>query len=95
MRARRTDANLTDIVAAYRRAGCIVDITNGRWDLTVQYRGLTELVEVKDGAKSPSRRKLTRAEEKTHATMAVRIVQSLNDVMAHVHDLRAARFGLK
>lgn len=73
--ARRVDANLDEIVSEFERQGCVIDRTNSRWDLTVQYAGLTMLVEVKDGAKPPSARKLTPAEEKTHARMMVRIVK--------------------
>lgn len=84
MRARRTDSNLTEIVKAYRKLGCRVDVTNMRWDLTVQFGGLTDLVEVKDGAKPPSARKLTEAEEKTHETLMIRMVMSIEQVADHV-----------
>lgn len=66
---------MDEIVTEFLRAGCAVDRTNARWDLTVQYAGLTMLVEVKDGAKPPSARKLTKAEEKTHARLMVRVVK--------------------
>lgn len=88
MRARRTDANLREIVAAYRKLGAVVDVTNARWDVTVQVGGLTDLVEVKDSAKPPSKRKLTPAEEKTHAVMMIRIVTGLDQVADHVAALR-------
>lgn len=72
--ARRVDANLDEIVTEFERAGCAVDRTNRDWDLTVQFGGMTLLVEVKDGRKPPSARKLTRREVKTHAKLMVRIV---------------------
>ena len=34
------------------------------FDILVMYRGKTHLVEIKDGSKSPSKRKLTPGEEK-------------------------------
>lgn len=88
MRARRVDANLSAIVRAYRKLGCRVDVTNARWDLTVQYGGITDLVEVKDGDKPPSRRKLTPAEKVTHASLMIRLVLGIECVADHVAALR-------
>jgi hypothetical protein len=54
----RRDANEADIVAALERIGCTVaraDIV----DLIVGYRGRSLLLEIKDGSKPPSARKLT------------------------------------
>jgi len=67
MRARgRTDANQARIVEALRRLGASVSVTsgigNGFPDLLVGYRGRTTLLEIKDGEKPPSERKLTEAE---------------------------------
>lgn len=67
MRSRgRTDANQARIVDALRKIGCTVAITsgvgNGFPDLLVGYRGTTFLMELKDGDKPPSERKLTEAE---------------------------------
>ena len=92
MRARRTDANLTEIVKAYRQLGCRVDVTNGKWDLTVQYGGLTDLVEVKDGSKSASRRKLTPAEQKTHDRLMIGLVINVEQVQTHVAAMRSKHF---
>lgn len=82
MRARRTDANLKQIAAAFRKAGAQVHVTNGAWDLTVGYGGLTVLVECKDGSKPPSARKLTPAEREFHAqwTGGIRVVEDEDDV---------------
>ena len=66
-RAARVDANQTQIVEALRACGAYVRIVtqgNGIPDLLVGYRGYTLLLEVKDGKKAPSDRKLTPAEEK-------------------------------
>ena len=61
--AARVDANQTEIVAALRGAGATVTPTHtagvGFPDLCVGYKGATYLVEVKDGSKPPSARKLT------------------------------------
>lgn len=66
-RAARIDANQDQIVSALRAAGATVRVVtqgNGLPDLLVGYRGFTILMEVKDGKKVPSARKLTEAEKK-------------------------------
>ena len=66
-RANRIDANQNDIVDALRGAGAVVRIISqgdGIPDLLVGYNGYTILMEVKDGDKVPSKRKLTEAEQK-------------------------------
>jgi len=65
--ANRIDANQNAIVDAMRKAGAVVRIISqgdGIPDLLVGYRGYTILMEVKDGEKVPSARKLTEAEQK-------------------------------
>jgi hypothetical protein len=81
-RAARVDNNLTEIVEAFRRLGCSVYVLNGVCDLIVGFGGLSMLVEVKDGAKSPSRRKLTPAQIKFRETWTggVRLVEDLAGV---------------
>ena len=63
----RTDANQGEIVKALRAVGCSVTSTsgagNGLPDLLVGFRGETVLMEVKDGAKVPSAKRLTDAEQ--------------------------------
>jgi Holliday junction resolvase len=64
--ARRVDDNQSDIVKALRACGAVVRVItqgDGIPDLLVAYRGYTILIEVKDGSKSPSHRKLTDAEQ--------------------------------
>lgn len=58
-RAARIDANKLAIVAALRAAGCTVFDLKQPTDLLCGYRGKTLLIECKNGALSPSRRKLT------------------------------------
>lgn len=67
-RAARRDANEGDIIKAMRAEGAFVKIINdeGLFDLLVSYRGETLMIEVKDGAKPPSARRLTEAEQKFH-----------------------------
>jgi hypothetical protein len=65
--ANRIDANQNKIVEALRGAGAYVRIISqgdGIPDLLVGYKGYTILMEVKDGDKVPSARKLTEAEQK-------------------------------
>lgn len=66
-RAARVDANQEQIVSAMRACGATVRIVtqgDGLPDLLVGYRGYTILMEVKDGHKPPSARKLTEEEQK-------------------------------
>jgi hypothetical protein len=64
--ARRTDDNHRQVVEALRKAGAWVHSTaalgGGFPDLLVCHRGRLFLLEVKDGLKPPSGRKLTPAE---------------------------------
>ena len=65
--ANRIDANQNAIVDALRQCGATVRIISqggGIPDLLVGYNGYTILMEVKDGDKSPSQRKLTEDEQK-------------------------------
>lgn len=57
--AKRKDDNQSDIVDALRAIGCTVMVMHVPCDLLVGYRGRNVLLEVKDGAKPPSARKLT------------------------------------
>jgi Holliday junction resolvase len=62
-RAAKIDANQVEIVTALRKAGATVQslaaIGAGCPDLLVGYKGVNYLMEVKDGSKPPSGRKLT------------------------------------
>jgi len=62
--AARTDSNQAEIVAALRKIGCLVEplhrMGKGIPDLLVQGPdGILKLVEIKNGSKPPSKRKLT------------------------------------
>lgn len=67
MYAKRIDSNQNSIVKALRDHGATVRVVSqgdGLPDLLVGYKGETALLEVKDGDKFPSQRKLTTAEQK-------------------------------
>lgn len=70
-RAAKVDDNQAEIVAALRKIGASVQplhaVGQGCPDLLVGWRGITSLLEVKDGKKPPSARKLTPDQEKWHA----------------------------
>lgn len=102
-RAGRTDSNQARIVEALRKIGCTVAITsgvgNGFPDLLVGYRGTTTMLEVKDGERAPSERKLTEAEAHFLATWrggpAV-VVTSVDEALAAVAaTYRAALAGVE
>lgn len=69
----RTDANQADIVAKLRAIpGVTVQVLSsvggGCPDLLVGYRGLSLLLELKDGSRPPSERRLTPEQEEWHRT---------------------------
>ena len=88
MRASRTDANHAEIVDAFRSCGASVQtlhaVGRGCPDLLIGFGGDNLLVEVKDGAKSPSRRKLTPDQVRWHSAWGgrVAIVESTEAVIA-------------
>lgn len=71
-RAAKVDANQAEIVAALRAVGATVQplhaVGQGCPDLLVGYRGINFLLEVKDGEKPPSARKLTPDQVSWHDT---------------------------
>jgi hypothetical protein len=86
-RAAKIDANHTAIVQALRAVGATVQslasVGKGCPDLLCGYRGNNVLLEVKDGDKPPSARRLTPDEQEWHATWAgqVCIVESIDDAL--------------
>lgn len=87
--ARKVDDNQNDIVKALERIGVGVIKTSGLGefcDLVTAYRGQWRLLEVKDGNKPPSRRKLTPAQIKLHGIArihgcTVHVVESADDAL--------------
>lgn len=67
-RAARRDDNEREIIDALRAAGAYVKQINddGTFDLLVWFNNKCLLLEVKDGKKPPSARRLTEAEQKFH-----------------------------
>ena len=70
-RAAKVDANQESIVAALRKIGATVQLLHavgqGCPDILVGWRGMNTILEIKDGKKPPSARKLTEDQEKWHA----------------------------
>jgi hypothetical protein len=66
-RAARVDSNHAKIVKVLRYAGCkvrsLASVGQGMPDLLVGYHGVLHLLEVKDGNKPPSKRRLTKDEQ--------------------------------
>ena len=87
----RIDANHADIVATLRALGASVQslasVGDGCPDLVVGWRGRNVLLEIKDGAKSPSRRRLTADERRWHASWSGEVA-----VVATVEQATAAVF---
>jgi len=67
---KRVDGNQVEIVRALRQVGATVTVTSdlgkGFPDIVVGYRGLNHLLEIKDGRRPPSARKLTTDEMVFH-----------------------------
>lgn len=83
----RTDANHTPIVEFARDIGMSVQITSalgdGWGDAVFGYRGLSVPVEIKDGSKSPSRRKMSEDEKAMHLQWrgSFALVENFEDVI--------------
>jgi hypothetical protein len=71
MRAARVDDNHRAVKRALEQIGCsVLDLAavgGGAPDLVVGWRGRNFLVEVKDGSKPPSKRRLTPQQQTFHA----------------------------
>lgn len=86
-RAAKVDRNQSEIVGALRDMGASVQplhaVGQGCPDLLVGFRGVNHLIEVKDGAKSASRRKLTDAQLQWHPAWrgSVTVVSSVDEAM--------------
>lgn len=85
--AARIDSNQTEIIQALRKVGASVAPTHmvgkGFPDIVVGFRGSNHLLEIKDGDKARSKRKLTDDERDWHLTWQgdVRVVESVNDAL--------------
>lgn len=98
-RAAKVDANQAEIVAALRAVGATVQplhaVGQGCPDLLVGYRGQNYLLEVKDGSKPPSARKLTPDQVSWHDTWRGRaaVVASVDEAFAAVAIISSSRMG--
>ena len=83
----RVDANQPWIVKALKEIGATVQhihqLGQGAPDILVGYRGVNYLMEIKDGNKPPSQRRLTGDEEKWHDLWRgqVDVVESTDDAL--------------
>ena len=97
MKRGRIDANQPDLVAFARQLGMSVSIVAGlpgELDLIVGANGIDQRVEVKDGSKPPSARKLTDAEKKLFSTWNGRppvIWENEDDALKTYMELRASQ----
>lgn len=86
-RAAKVDANQAEIVEILRWSGATVELLHqvggGCPDLLVGFRGRNYLLEVKDGSRKPSERRLTEAEIYWHDNWRgqVAIVNSADEAL--------------
>lgn len=77
------DANQSAIVKALRGAGATVQplhtVGQGCPDILVGFRGTNFVIEIKDGEKSPSRRRLTEDQEVWHMQWRGRVAVVCNE----------------
>jgi hypothetical protein len=85
--AKRVDANQKKIVQQLRKLGCSVSVTSmigkGFPDFVIGMRGKNYLIELKDGSKPPSQRKLTPDEVKFHALWRgqIAVCNNINEII--------------
>ena len=94
-RAARIDENQPEIITALRGIGALVQslsaVGGGVPDLLVGYRGRLMVIEVKDGSKPPSERKLTADQVAWHAQWAgypVHVAESVEQAIATLTRVR-------
>lgn len=93
-RAAKVDANQAEIVAALRAVFAMVQplhaVGQGCPDLLVSYNGVNYLIEVKDGRRPPSDRRLTPDQVEWHASWRgpVAVAETVNDALTIIGALR-------
>lgn len=86
--AAKVDKNQKEVVKALRKAGASVQhlhaVGAGCPDILVGYQGANHLVEIKDGKKPPSARKLTPDQVEWHDEWrgSVHVVKSVTEALA-------------
>lgn len=90
--AAKIDSNQNEVIKSLRQIpGVTIAITSqlggGFADFLLGYKGVNFMIELKDGAKSPSQRKLTPDEEKFHAAWSgqISVCNSFEDVFALIN----------
>ena len=85
---KRTDRNHAEIINALRKIPNLSvfsthEVGKGFPDIVIGYKGVNYLIEIKDGNKPPSARKLTDAELQFHSNWRgqIKIVNNLNEVL--------------
>ena len=88
MTFKRTDRNHAEIINALRKIPNLSvfsthEVGKGFPDIVIGYKGINYLIEIKDGNKPPSARKLTDAELKFHQDWKgqIKIVNNLDEVL--------------
>jgi len=100
-RIARIDANQHEVVDVFRRMGFSVlflhQVGGGCPDILIAKNWQSYLVEIKDGKKSPSKRKLTIDQEKFHETWNgdIFIVESVEEAISLAHELEEASWDRK
>jgi Holliday junction resolvase len=93
-RAAKIDANQSELVKIMRDMGVSVKITSsahdGMTDLVVGFGGITVLVEVKDGSRSPSERKFTQKQVEFHSSFAgaITVIETVDQAIQLVNLIR-------
>lgn len=92
--AAKIDANQPEIVKALRKIGCTVEILSavgkGCPDIIVGFRNMNIFMEIKDGSKPKSARKLTPDQVKWHSEWrgVVHVVESVDDALKVIEGLK-------
>ena len=100
-RAARADANQPEIVKVFRKLGGTFQHTHsipGALDGILGYCGVDVRIEIKDGSRIPSERKLTTAEQKTVDEWNGRkpeIIESVSDAALLMERMRKQREKLQ
>jgi hypothetical protein len=88
MTFKRTDSNHAEIIKALRKIPNLSvfsthEVGKGFPDIVIGYKGINYLIEIKDGKKPPSARKLTDSEVKFHQDWRgqIKIVNNLDEVL--------------
>lgn len=96
-RAAKIDANQTEIVKVLRQMGCTVQplhtVGDGCPDLLVGAFGVTLLMEIKDGAKVPSARRLTEDQIIWHGKWTGGPLSIVTDIDGAVRAVNACRLA--